>query len=188
MEHKKNGQFAGECKVDVTCRQCGNTFSAYQAWIKKGGGKFCSKPCYDLSQRKSVTVRDDGYIQVKMPDHLRANKWGFIYEHILIAEKKIGRPLNKREVVHHINGNPSDNTPDNLLIFDSRGAHTHYHADQRLITIGVNPKTEKRCPKCTSILLKSSFARSSSRGKKCLSSWCKPCNAKYAMDRKSLCQ
>lgn len=68
---------------------------------------------------------------VKVPDHPRANKWGFVYQHILVAEEKIGRPLNAKEVVHHLNGNPSDNNPDNLFVFDSQGDHAHYHLEKQ---------------------------------------------------------
>lgn len=44
-------------------------------------------------------------------------------EHVLIAEKVLGRQLRRKECVHHINMNKRDNRNCNLLICD-----TSYHA------------------------------------------------------------
>jgi hypothetical protein len=125
------GKFTGDNKVECVCQYCGNVFVTYRAWVRKGGGKYCSKQCCNLSKRLNKTTRKDGYIMIKMPDHPRSNKWGFVYQHIIVAEEKIGRPLNKKEVVHHLNGNPSDNHPDNLFVFNSQGDHAHYHLEKQ---------------------------------------------------------
>lgn len=53
---------------------------------------------------------------------------GFVYEHRLVAERKIGRPLNPGEVVHHIDHKRSNNDPDNLIIFASGADHRRYHS------------------------------------------------------------
>ena len=52
------------------------------------------------------------------PEHPFATKSGYIREHRLVMEKKIGRFLQPNEVVHHINGNRQDNRVENLQLFD----------------------------------------------------------------------
>lgn len=68
-----------------------------------------------------------GYEVVLCKGHPRANDSGFVYEHILVAENKLGRYLKPEEVVHHLNENKGDNRPENLLIFATLADHTRYH-------------------------------------------------------------
>ena len=46
--------------------------------------------------------------------------------HILLAERLLGRPLKENEVVHHINGDKTDNRLENLRVME-RGEHTRLH-------------------------------------------------------------
>ncbi len=64
-----------------------------------------------------------GYILIYKPEHPFATKGGYVFEHRLIIEKQIGRYLKSKEVVHHINGNPSDNRLGNLMLFSSNSEH-----------------------------------------------------------------
>ena len=68
----------------------------------------------------------DGYIKLLCPEHPRANVYGYVLEHIIIAETKIGRYLKADEVVHHINGVKNDNRPDNLLVL-TKHEHSQLH-------------------------------------------------------------
>jgi hypothetical protein len=47
-------------------------------------------------------------------------------EHRLVMENKLNRVLDPEEVVHHLNGNKSDNRVENLEVC-SRGDHTRSH-------------------------------------------------------------
>ncbi len=49
------------------------------------------------------------------------------YEHRAVAAWKFCRDLADGEVVHHVNGDPSDNHPDNLWVFSSQRAHALWH-------------------------------------------------------------
>ncbi|MEC1697745.1 HNH endonuclease [Schinkia azotoformans] len=68
----------------------------------------------------------NGYIVVFKPDHPKSYKDGYIYEHILVAEKMLGRPLRENEDVHHIDFNVQNNLPENLLIL-GHGQHRKLH-------------------------------------------------------------
>lgn len=77
--------------------------------------------------RGGRTVDEFGYVMVKCDGHPRASKRGnYVPEHILVAEKKIGRYLTDDEVVHHINGRKGDNRPENLAVM-TKSEHAKLH-------------------------------------------------------------
>ncbi len=49
------------------------------------------------------------------------------HEHRVVAEQKLGRPLKKGEIVHHIDGNYRNNDPDNLIVLPSQAEHCRIH-------------------------------------------------------------
>ena len=112
------------------CEWCGAEMkmSPFRATLQR----FCSRSCFVEAKRKHtlerehngrrVTVTPTGYIMVWEPDHPGAYD-GWILEHRLIMEKKVGRRLSTNETVHHLNGIKGDNDPENLLIL-SRAEHT----------------------------------------------------------------
>lgn len=67
-------------------------------------------------------IREDGYIMARNPDHPLASD-GYVLEHRLVMEQHLGRFLLPEEVVHHIDGNPSNNDINNLQLFASQSDH-----------------------------------------------------------------
>lgn len=49
-------------------------------------------------------IRKDGYVHVYQPHNPRANNRGYVLEHILIAEKALGKFLPLQARTHHYNG------------------------------------------------------------------------------------
>jgi len=71
-------------------------------------------------------VRPDGYRLVWMPEHPDSHT-GRVYEHRLVAEEMLGRRLTRDDIVHHKNGDPGDNRPENLEVV-SKLWHQRHHA------------------------------------------------------------
>lgn len=70
--------------------------------------------------RGGRSLKVDGYVYAYSPDH-PARSGGKckrqVLEHRLVMEKVLGRYLLPNENVHHINGNRSDNRPENLELW-----------------------------------------------------------------------
>ena len=74
-------------------------------------------------QWKGGRIRHHGYVFVKKSEHPFANNCGYVREHRLIIEKKIGRFLHRWEIVHHINGITDDNREENLALCKNEANH-----------------------------------------------------------------
>ena len=71
-----------------------------------------------------------GYVMINVKGHPRAYR-NEVYEHIIIAEKKLGRYLEPNERVHHINGIKDDNRPENIMVFQNHKEHLQHHLKGR---------------------------------------------------------
>lgn len=110
----------------LTCFNCSISFHASPSQAKRGR-ECCNKKC-SVAFRTGKPLKDrikrGGYWYVKSYDHPNGGVQKYVAEHRLVMEKKLGRYLTKKEVVHHINHDPSDNRVENLHLFASAGQHT----------------------------------------------------------------
>ncbi len=109
-------KYKGKCQMDNCDIQCDRSFiycnKHYQRQLKYGN------PLTILHAEKGYgTINDCGYKVIYKMGHPNANSVGRILEHRYIMSQMLGRPLEKNENVHHINGNKLDNRPENLELW-----------------------------------------------------------------------
>lgn len=124
-----------------TCEICGVLVEKYLTPTRQREwpGRFCGRTCAGKWRQRENHPRwnggryqdGDGYFYILKPDHPNANKDGAIFEHRLVMELQIGRLLGPSEVVHHINGDPSDNRIENLHLFATQAEHKLHHNEAR---------------------------------------------------------
>ena len=92
------------------------------------------------------------YLAVQRPAHPKARSDGYVYIHQLQAEKKLGRQLNEKECVHHIDENKYNNALDNIIVFKTKSDHAAFHSGCDIYLDGdvwVAKKHKNRiCPIC----------------------------------------
>jgi hypothetical protein len=116
------------------CKNCGKSVTRSPS-LMNGKNIFCNRKCKiqhlrnnplmgknNPSWRGGKIITELGYIRIRNQNHPRAVN-GYVLEHIIVMENKIGRPLKKGERIHHIDHNPANNHPDNLKLYASNGQH-----------------------------------------------------------------
>lgn len=120
--------------VERSCTSCGTPMLQSKANAQRTDKSFCSKPCLKAHRvglsvgNRIVKRRANGqHILIKCPDHPRKSRHGLVYEHVLVAEKSLGRFLTPKERVHHINCVKDDNRPENLFVCATDSEHFKIH-------------------------------------------------------------
>lgn len=124
------------------CVICGNRVSRWESPARQAKETdkriFCGRTCAGVGRMgdrhpmwNGGRVLEDGYVLIYRPSHPHANTKGYVREHRLVMEKKIGRFLEPIEVVHHKNENPSDNRIGNLKLYPNNAEHKADHARNR---------------------------------------------------------
>lgn len=124
--------------ITKKCKKCKKDFKSF----KSRNRKFCSRKCsayFNVNTFKKghkrtqlsnhgqwkggVAKHSSGYLYKLSPDHPLKDVRGYVLMHRLKMEKKIGRYLEKQEVVHHINGVKDDNRLCNLKLHKNQSSH-----------------------------------------------------------------
>ena len=125
-------------RIQKFCLVCNKEMWIKPFDLKRGMGKHCSIKCRGITYSKvrkgngnsnwkgGKRIRQDGYILIYKPEH-PFNRNGYVMEHRLKMEEYLERYLTEEEVIHHINGDKSNNFIGNLMLLDNQKIHASIH-------------------------------------------------------------
>lgn len=117
------------------------TRSGREVWAYQyGGKKRLGSAAHNWRGGRHKTA--SGYIYVYKPEHPYANKQGCVMEHRLVMEEHIGRYIRRHEVVHHLDGNHSNNAIENLEL-TGIGQHISNHFHDSFETVALRKRIEE---------------------------------------------
>lgn len=104
-------------KRKILCpKKCGNTMFRTSKMCKKCFSEIDQTLNNNPNWKNGKTRHSKGYVLIHCPDHPR-NKNPYVFEHILVMEKYLGRLLTENEEIHHKNGVRDDNRISNLELW-----------------------------------------------------------------------
>lgn len=82
--------------------------------------------------RGGRTVTEHGYVLLRVGiEHPLADVRGYAYEHRIVAQNILERPLQPEEIVHHKDGDRQNNSPDNLLVVMGNSGYLFHHRERQ---------------------------------------------------------
>lgn len=123
--------------IEVQCPGCKETRMILASFFRTRFLKttYCH-PCGCRKNAPEVRVDDSGYIEIlvssltgrkrELADATSDRRRGRVKEHRLVMALHLDRPLDKFEMVHHLNGIKSDNRIENLQLLLKKNHHHGY--------------------------------------------------------------
>lgn len=126
--------------IVVKCDECGVEVKIPPAQFRRSKNHFCSKKCHmKFMNRELNPTRMTPEVRKKISEarldsgaKKTYQKLNGRHTHRTVAEQKLGRPLQKGEIVHHIDGDKRNNDPSNLMVM-TQSDHAKLHFRKKVI-------------------------------------------------------
>lgn len=142
---KKHNAAWYNCRCD-----CGTEKVVIASSLRIGRSKSCGCGRVRLKGEKNGHwkggryINHAGYVMVYMPEHHRVGSNGYVREHIVLAEKALGKPLPDKAQIHHL-GDPRDNSK--IIICENQEYHFLIHVREEAKKACGHPDW-RRCKFC----------------------------------------
>jgi len=121
----------------ANCKTCGREFLGWSGG--RNTNEFCGRKCRGIASRAAgnpnwkggVVEGPDGRLMVYAPNYPGSKVAGsYVLRARLVLETYLGRLLEPDEIAHHINGDKTDDRPENLQAM-LRADHSRHHIGDR---------------------------------------------------------
>lgn len=122
------------------CAGCGAPVHRFPSARKRYPHAFCSRECHmrtlnaELNPTRMTPETKEKLRNSRLSKGAAENTYLKMHGrhlHRIVAEEILGRPLKDGEVVHHIDGNKHNNSPENIIVFQNQSEHAKWHAEHR---------------------------------------------------------
>lgn len=104
------------------CKGCGERFKVFPSHIHRY--RYCCRGCKNESTNGHIKIHKYGDRYRCEEIKIGHKEWKKL--HRFVMERHLGRKLTSDEIIHHIDGNPLNNSFDNLLL-TTRREHRKLH-------------------------------------------------------------
>ena len=164
------------------CTVCRVLFELRPCEVRRGQGRFCSRACMLTTWHGTSHPAWRGGL-TRSERYVIANAEGK-REHVVVAERALGKALPPGAIVHHFNNDGTDNSNRNLVIGQDQAYHMLLHALDRVRRAGGRPFLDKICHDCREVKPVTEFSPGVDHGRPRPASKCKACAAAWQRERR----